>query len=271
MRSDLHLDPVWRRPTAVKESGLKRLDRSGKVERFYNWGPVPRFPTGSAARDLLWVQKAGAGDAHRRSRPSHQILPGVRIGGSGKSSRGNFATLKVVDQQPLARRRIAGMPPGGDRIRPWRVSHQNTLGPAFNRNRRRWKTFHFGAGCKIGTIFGCVTFSDSASFWLAARKHTFPGAPATTAGAFAWERASAVMRRFLASGFHPHDGRSRKKTPKWVGGPGWNPRAGAAFRFGAFQYQFPIRTAAGHLRHDGQIRPPLADPVGLRTSNSMIC
>ena len=114
-------------------------------------GPVPRFPTGSAARDLLWVQKAGAGDAHRRSRPSHQILPGVRIGGSGKSSRGNFATLKVVDQQPLARRRIAGMPPGGDRIRPWRVSHQNTLGPAFNRNRRRWKTFHFGAGCKIGT------------------------------------------------------------------------------------------------------------------------
>ena len=90
-------------------------------------------------------------------------------------------------------------------------------------------------------------------------------------GLFDLERASDVMRRFLASGFHPQGGRSRKKTPKWVGGPGWNPRAGAAFRFGAFQYQFPIRTAAGHLRHDGQIRPPLADPVGLRTSNSMIC
>ena len=145
-------------------------------------------------------------------------------------------------------------------FRHGRVSHQNTLGPAFKRNRRRRKTFHFEAGCKIGTIFGCVTFSDSASFWLAARKHTFPGAPATTAGAFAWERASAVMRRFLASGFHPHDGRSRKKTPKWVGGPGWKPRAGAAFRFGAFQYQFPIRTAAGHLRHDGQISPTIGRP-----------
>jgi len=120
-RSVLHLDPVWRRPTAVgaKESGLKRLDRSAKVEPSYNSGPVPRFPTGSAARDLLWVYKASAGDAHRWSRPSHQILPGVRIGGTGKSSRGNFATLKVVDQQPLARRRIAGMPPRGDRIPPW--------------------------------------------------------------------------------------------------------------------------------------------------------
>ena len=189
-------------------------------------GPVPRFPTGSAARDLLWVQKAGAGDAHRRSRPSHQILPGVRIGGSGKSSRGNFATLKVVDQQPLARRRIAGMPPGGDRIRPWRVSHQNTLGPAFNRNRRRWKTFHFGAGCKIGTIFGCVTFSDSASFWLAARKHTFPGAPATTAGAFAWERASAAMRRFLASGFHRMMAAAGRKPPSGLVAPDGIPAPG---------------------------------------------
>jgi len=124
MFSVLHLAPVWRPTTAVgaKESGLKRLDRSGKVERSYNSGPVPRFPTGSAARDLLWVYKASAGDAHRRARPSNQILPGVRIGGSGKSSRGSFATLKVIDQQPLARRRIAGMRPGGDRIRPWQGS-----------------------------------------------------------------------------------------------------------------------------------------------------
>ena len=74
--------------------------------------------------------------------------------------------------------------------------------------------------------FRCVTFNGSASFRFGRRKHTFPGPQRTRWGLFDLERASDVMRRFLASGFHPQGGRSRKKT-SGLAAPVCAPRTGA--------------------------------------------
>src|SRR5207237_10152383 len=78
------------------------------------------------------------------------------------------------------------------------------------------------------------------------------------------------MRRFLASGFHRMMAAAGRKPPSGLVAPDGIPAPGPLLRLAPYNIRSRFRTAAGHLRHDGQVTPPLADPVGLRTSNAMI-
>lgn len=84
------------------------------------------------------------------------------------------------------------------------VSYQNTLGPAFRSNNQ--------TGDKDIPL----------------------------AGAFAWERASAVNLDSSLPAPHPHDGRSRKKTPNGLVAPDGIPAPGPLLCLARSRHLFPI-------------------------------
>jgi len=70
-----------------------------------------------------------------------------------------------------------------------------------------------------------VTFSDSASFWLAAGSTPSLGPQLSRLGPLIWNEHPLWCVDSSLPAFHPHDGRGRKKTSK-VGGPGTRPAPG---------------------------------------------